>query len=149
MVYTIYQTWVYLLILCVEIRENSFSSRTRKTMAAASDTHSPSCNNIINPQTEGQIERERQTYEERQTYKKTDIQRDRQTERLTDRETDRERDRHTEKGIKRYGHTDRQTFIETDIAEKRADRETDRHTGRQKLNRNHREASRLLCLPLS
>lgn len=145
MVYTIYQTWVYLLILCVEIRENSFSSRTRKTMAAASDTHSPSCNNIINPQTEGQIERERQTYEERQTYKKTDIQRDRQTERLTDRE----RDRHTETDIKRYGHTDRQTFIETDITEKRADRETDRHTGRQKLNRNHREASRLLCLPLS
>lgn len=78
MVYTIYQTWVYLLILCVEIRENSFSSRTRKTMAAASDTHSPSCNNIINPQTEGQRERERERgiYAERQTYKETNKQRD-------------------------------------------------------------------------
>lgn len=148
MVYTIYQTWVYLLILCVEIRENSFSSRTRKTMAAASVTHSPSCNNIINPQTEGQIERgdrhtKRDRRTKRQTYRETDKQRDWQTERRT------ERDRHTETDIKRYGHTDRQTFIETDITEKRADRETDRHTGRQKLNRNHREASRLLCLPLS
>lgn len=82
MVYTIYQTWVYLLILCVEIRENSFSSRTRKTMAAASDTHSPSCNNIINPQTEGQIERERDRH----------TKRDRSTKRQTYRETDKQRD---------------------------------------------------------